>query len=147
LFFEDDEIVNGRSISEFTSVSSINPEGNVTVAFSTEKLNVNKDIIIKYIDSLPIEEGNSLDNLYFDKDGNNWCDGIKTMDQLIMLALACQLVSVSTIETKERGKESTIIVNRTRENDSLKVIGTNPEVLPYVKDNQLSKGYTEEAKN
>lgn len=80
-FFDDDEIVNGRPVSEFVSISSINPETNVTIAFSTEKLNAHKNTIIKYIDSLlRINEGNSLDNLFFDKDGNNWCKDMQTLD-------------------------------------------------------------------
>lgn len=144
-FFEDDEIINGRPIGEFTSVQSINPNVNITVGLSTRKLNNNKNDIIEYLDSLPkIDEGNNLDNLYFDKDGNKWCDDIKILDQLMMMALACELVSYTTIKVKE-GK--VIIVKRNRENDNLEVKGINPEVIPETKNNQLSKGYTEEEKS
>lgn len=143
-FFEEDEIINGRPTSEFTSIKSINPNKNITVALSTKKLNENKKDIIEYVDALPkIEEGNSLDNLYFDKEGNRWCDDIKTLDQLMMLALACQIVSYTTIEL---GGKKIVTVCRVRENDELKIKGTAPELMNEQKDNQLSNGYTEEEK-
>lgn len=51
----------------------------------------------------------------------------------MMLALACGLVSYTTIE---EGEEELIIVKRTRENDMLEVKGVSPEVIPEVVDNQ-----------
>jgi len=101
-FFEADEIINGRPIGEFTSIKSINPNKNITVLLSTMKLNKNKNIIIEYIDLLPkIDEGNSLDNLCFDRNGNKWCEDIQILDQLLMMALACQLISYTTLELKD----------------------------------------------
>lgn len=71
-FFEEDEIINGRPTSEFTSVKSINKEENITVSFSTNKLNQYKNKIKEYVDCLSkIEEGSILDELYYDKDEIN----------------------------------------------------------------------------
>lgn len=144
-FFEDDEIINGRPIGEFTSIKSINPNKNITVLLSTMKLNKNKNIIIEYIDLLPkIDEGNSLDNLCFDRNGNKWCEDIQILDQLLMMALACQLISYTTLELKD---EEIITIKRIRENDNLKVSGISPAVIPETKDNQLSKEYNEKEKH
>lgn len=143
-FFEDNEIINGRPIGEFTSIKSINPNKNITVLLSTMKLNKNKNIIIEYIDLLPkIDEGNSLDNLCFDRNGNKWCEDIQILDQLLMMALACQLISYTTLELKD---EEIVTIKRIRENDNFKVSGISPEVIPETKDNQLSKGYNEKEK-
>lgn len=143
-FFEDDEIIDGRPTGEYTSVRSINPKKKITVVLSTDKLNEKKKDIIEYIDLLPkIVEGNNLENLYFDNEGNKWCEDFKILDQLIMLALACEVISYSTI--KADGDE-VVFVNRTRGNDNQKVKGLSPETLPPIKNNQLAKGYTEEEK-
>ena len=142
-FFEEKEIVDGRPTSEFTTVEPINPEAHVTIVFSTNKLNQNKKAILELIDSLPnIEEGNSLENLYFDKEHNKWCKDIKILDKLINMAMACEAVSCTTTEIDS---EIITIVKRTKEKDLLEVKGTNPEVLP-TKSNLPAKGYTEQEK-
>lgn len=144
--FEEDELVNGMPTTEFTSVESIAPnyEGKCpTIGFSTNKLNEKKPIIIDFIDSLPrINEGNLWENLYFDCTGNRWCEDIKTLDQLVMMAMACGLVDRTII--KDNGKKISIIT-RTKENDKSLVKGLNPELLPQNKNNQILKqGYTDE---
>lgn len=143
-FFSDDEIVDGRPTSKFSSVKSINPDAGIIVSLSTNKLNKNKSKITEFVDLLPkIEEGNSLEGLYFDKDGNKWCNDIKILDELIMLAMACSLITFSTIEIDG---EEIVTIKRTRENDKLEVKGISPETLPEIKENQLSTGYTTEEK-
>lgn len=139
-FFDDNEIIKGRPTSNFTSVMSINPTAGITVLLSTNKLNKNKRKIIEFVDLLPkIEEGNSLESLYYNKDGNKWCDNIKILDELIMLAMACGVLTYSTIEIDG---EEIAIIKRVRENDKLEVKGVSPEFLPVIKENQLSIGYT-----
>ena len=143
-FFDDSEIIDGRPISKFISIKSINTEKNMTIVFSTNKLNKNKKAIIEIIDCLPdIDKGNNLENLYYDKNNNKWCKDIMTLDQLIMMGIACDVISYTTIESNN---EKTIIIKRTKENDELEVKGRNPELLPKTKNNELSRGYTEEEK-
>lgn len=138
--FQEDELIDGRPTTEFTSVNSIVPnyKGKCpTIGFSTNKLNEKKQTIIDFVDLLPkINEGSTLEDLYYDSFGNKWCEDIKTLDQLIMMALACELVSHTIIE----GKDNKIsIITRTKENDKLFVKGVNPELLPQNKNNQITK--------
>jgi len=139
--FEEDERIDGSPTTELTSIKSIvpNEEGKCpTIGFSTNKLNKNKQAIIEFIDSLPkIKEGNSWEELYYDCSGNKWCKDIKTLDQLIMMARACDLVSHTIIEEK---KDKISIITRTKEKDSLPVKGVNPKSLPQI----TKQHYTEE---
>ena len=138
--FEEDELVNGMPIAEFTAVESIAPnyEGNCPIiGFSTNKLNEKKQTIIDFIDSLPkINEGALWEDLYYDRFGNKWCNDIKIIDQLIMMALACGLVNRITIEDKN---DKIFIIIRTNQNDKLPVIGVKPDITSQSKDDKTAK--------
>lgn len=142
--FEEDELIDGRPTTEFTSIESIAPnyKGKCpTIGFSTNKLNEKKQIIIDFIDALPkINEGSIWEDLYYDCLGNKWCEDIKTLDQLVMMALACGLISHTIIEGNG---DKISIITRTKENDKSLVKGSNPELLPQNKNNEIIKqGYT-----
>ena len=138
--FEEDELVNGMPIAEFTAVESIAPnyEGKCPIiGFSTNKLNEKKQTIIDFIDSLPkINEGALWEDLYYDRFGNKWCNDIKIIDQLIMMALACGLVNRITIEDKN---DKIFIIIRTNQNDKLPVIGVKPDITSQSKDDKTAK--------
>lgn len=141
--FEEAELIDGRPTTEFTSVESIAPnyKGKCsTIVFSTNKLNEKKQTIIDFIDYLPkINEGSIWEDLYYNCLGDKWCENIKTLDQLVMMALACRLISHTTIEGNG---EKISIITRTKENDKLLIKGLNPELLPQNKNNQIVQGYT-----
>ena len=144
--FEEDELIDGRPTTEFTSVDSIAPnyKGKCpTIGFSTNKLNEKKQTIIDFIDSLPkINEGCIWEDLYYDCLGNKWCEDIKTLDQLVMMALACGLISHTIIEGNG---DKISIITRKKQNDKLLVKGLNPELLSQNKNNQIEKkSYTPE---
>ena len=144
--FDDDELIDGRPTTEFTSVESIAPnyKGKCpTIGFSTNKLNEKKQTIIDFIDSLPkISEGCIWEDLYYDCFGNKWCEDIKTLDQLVMMALACGLINHTIINDNDN---KISIITRTKQNDKLLVKGLNPELLSKNKNNQIEKqGYTPE---
>lgn len=144
--FEENELVDGRPITEFTSIQSIAPNYTgkcPTIGFSTDKLNKNKQKIIEYIDLLPkINEGSYWEDLSFDIDGNKWCEDIKTIDQLVMMGMACNLINHTIIDGND---DKISIVTRIRENDKSVVKGSNPELLPQNKNNKIIKqGYTDE---
>lgn len=133
--FKEEEIKKGRPNSDFTPVKSINPEKNITVCFCTNRLNDYKKTIIELVDQLP-NNINTLEDLYYDINGNKWCDDIQTVDQLIQLALGCDIIIYDRIEKKS--------INRLKENDNLVIEGHNPEELPEIEEKKYE--YTEEEK-
>lgn len=144
--FEEDELIDGIPTTEFTSVGSIAPnyKGKCpTIGFSTNKLNEKKQTIIEFIDSLPkINEGCIWEDLYYDCLGNKWCEDIKTIDQLVMMAQACGLINHTIIEGSG---DKISIITRTKQNDKLLVKGSDPELLLQTKNNKIEKkGYTQE---
>lgn len=143
--FTDKEIVDGRPTDYFTVGQSVNPEKKyISVVFSTKKLEKNKESIISYLDLLPnLEKGNTLENLFYDFNGNKWCKDIRFLDELLMMAVACNLVSYTAIDDK---KEEIVIFKRTRENDNLKVKGEHPTCFQPAQDSLVPKAYTAEEK-
>lgn len=145
--FEQNEVVDGRANGYFTAIESIAPnyEGKCPViGFCTKRLNQKKHRIIEVIDALPkINEGILWDELYFDSEGNKWCQDIKTIDQLVMMGLACEVVSHTIVE--DNGKKISII-KRTKENDRYQVAGQSPEDLPQPKYDLLPEYTPEEWK-
>lgn len=138
--FEEDELIDGIPTTEFTSVGSIAPnyKGKCpTIGFSTNKLNEKKQTIIEFIDSLPkINEGCIWEDLYYDCLGNKWCEDIKTIDQLVMMAQACGLINHTIIEGSG---DKISIITRTKQNDKLLVKGSDPELLLQNKNNKIEK--------
>ncbi len=118
--FLESELSEGFPIKDFSSFQSVSAPSNLTVYFSSERLNANKKEIMTLIDSLPgLTEGNYLDQLYCDCSGQKWCDDIETIDQLIMLAGACGLITVTIIEEH-------VLVKRDHTKDALPVEGQRP---------------------
>lgn len=138
--FQEDELMDGRPTTEFTSVESIVPnyKGKCpTIGFSTNKLNEKKQIIIEFIDSLPkINEGCIWEDLYYDCLGNKWCEDIKTLDQLLMMAIACGLINYTIIESNG---DKISIIKRTKQNEKLPIKGLNPKLLPKNQNTQIEK--------
>lgn len=120
--FKNEEMIDGRPSSDFTPVSSINPDKNLTVCFCTDRLNSYKREIIEYIDQLA-DDVSSLDDLFFDINGFKWCEDIQTVDQLIQLALGCNIISYEM-------KNDIVSIKRLKENDDLIVNGHSPDELP-----------------
>lgn len=143
--FKDEELINGNAQTEVKSIRAFvpTPEGIYpTIGFSVLNLNKYKKDIIQLFDSFSkIDEGVFWEDLYYDSDGNKWCEDIKTIDQLTMLGKACEIISHTIIETN--GKSITII-KRVRDKDEEVVKGTTI-MLPESKDTQLIRQeHTEE---
>lgn len=145
--FADDEIVNGKPSSPITTTKSndVNAQKRFSVGFSTDKLNENKQKIIAMIDLLPrLEESADLKSLNYDKEGNKWCNDTKTLDQLIMMGMACNVITMTSIED-----EDITLITRDRTNDDLEVTGVSPNNLPELdylpaKQNEIDEREFEE---
>lgn len=126
--FSEDEIVNGKPTSPITTIKTtdVNAQRKFSVGFCTDRLNKNKAKIITLIDLLPELEGCvDLESLNYDKEGNKWCSDTKTLDQLIMMGMACNVISMTTIEN-----ENVTFISRDKTNDDLEVTGISPDNLP-----------------
>lgn len=72
---------------------------NLKVGFNPERLKSKESDISKMLDQLPDEfkksggGGMSFLNMCNDKEGNQWCDIHRTMDELLTMGIASQKVS------------------------------------------------------
>ena len=135
--FKEEEVKRGRPCTDFTPVKSINPKKNITVCFCTDRLNEFKEIIIGFFNLLS-SKINTFNDLYYDINGNKWCEDIQTIDQLIQLGLGCNIITYNT-------NYDNIFINRLKENDNLIIKGHNPKELPEKKE-EIVKEYTAEEK-
>ena len=124
--FDSEELMNGCTELQFTPVSSVissSKDNCYTIKFCTRKLNEKKQTIIDFVDSLyNINTGSTLEDLYYDFLGNRWCQDTEILNRLLMLAVACNLVS-NTIICNKVGKIS--MIKRTKANDNLLIAGLN----------------------
>lgn len=126
--FSEDEIVNGKPTSPITTIKTndVNAPRKFSVGFSTDRLNKNKAKVIALIDLLPELEGCvDLESLKYDKESNEWCNDTKILDQLMMMGMACNVITMQIIED-----ENVIFISRDRTNDDLEVTGVSPDNLP-----------------
>jgi hypothetical protein len=90
--FRDDEIVDGKPV-----VEPVKGEGiTITSGFHPERLEAHRNDISELIDQLPEEfkEGMSFLNMCNDKDGRQWTGFHRVMEQLVMLAMATEKLSL-----------------------------------------------------
>lgn len=136
-FFQEDEIINGRPLSNYVTVESfIHKNGNIV--FSSKHLNELKSDILTLLDSLPdLSEGVFLEDLKKCKWNKN-----NSLDKFLLMASSIKAIKVSSIETD---KGIVTLIKRDKENDDVKIIGLSKENIPEVKQN-IKTGYTDEEK-
>lgn len=146
--FDSKELINGDTSLQFTPVSSIvatSKDNCYTTKFCTKRLNEKKQIIIDFVDSLyNINEGITLEGLYYDFLGNRWCQNMETINRLLMLATACNLVS-NTVISNESDKK--LIIKRTRVNDNLLIVGLNSDSEIQTQSKIIMENHTKKNKS
>ena len=95
--FKDEEVYNDRPLVEYTMLYTFNPTKKLYMGFNIEKINKNKKAIIEMIDCISNYSFTELEDLFIDKDGNQWCDKIVYVDLLLLLASAAEVINVNEV--------------------------------------------------
>ncbi len=129
--FKEDEIIEGRPTSDFTIANGIRSN----IVFNTAKINQHKNEIAQLIDMLPrIDEGESFLNLCNDKNGNQWADFHQTMEQLVQLGIASEILNFLFKKEMWNSLPGGVpYVIRNKNNINNLVIGKNPIEFPIKK--------------
>ena len=88
--FKEDELVNGEPSADFTIGEGVRSNA----VFNAERLAKRKNDIIAMIDELPdVDSGPSFVTLCFDKHGRHWTGLHSTMDLLMQLGTATEVIT------------------------------------------------------
>lgn len=134
--FKDEEIKEGRPICEFTITNGIMKN----VVFNTARINQYKTQIAELVGMLPrIDAAESFLNLCNDKNGNQWADLHQTMEQLVQLGIASEILAYFPVDDRKvwasfPGGMPFII--RNKEKLTTLVIGKDPSEFPVQKENK-----------
>ena len=117
--FEEEEVFNNKPLIEYTTGHTFHPNKNFHFGFSTKMINKHKKEIIDLIDSLSVSSFTKLDDLFFDKDGIQWCNDIKFVDQLLLIGSAAEVINVNEVDGVN-------FIIREHDKDNETVVGIEP---------------------
>lgn len=127
--FKEEEIENNGPTSEYTMATGV----VATTVFNTKRLNENKSDINKMIDMIEnIQSGPHFTALCTDKYGRLWTGEHKIVDQLMVLGLATELLSVPLLprDMWYLFPESLPYVVKINKNVDTLVKGIDPSICP-----------------
>lgn len=100
--FKEDELEDNKPTEDFTIATGV----SCTAAFNTERLNQYKGTINNMLDEVyGIETGTPFTNLCLRKNGNLWTGDQSTMDKLMILGFATELLEVPYNIPREKWRE------------------------------------------
>ena len=126
--FKEDELEDNKPTKDFTIATGVSS----TAAFNTEKLNQYKGTINNMIDEVySIETGTPFTNLCLRKNENLWTGDQSTMDKLMILGFATELLEVPYNIPREKWREifddGMPVVIKNNEKVDTPVVGTPKE--------------------
>lgn len=138
--FNDEDVIDGRPNEKFTIVKGV----GVTLNLKTSKLNKHKPQIIAFFDKLPdTNEPLSMLEFCMDKNANQWTEHYQTVEQLIQLGIATELLDYYPTDNK---KDWALLpgglpfITKQEEKRNTIVEGLDPNALsPNLKTDDLKK--------